>query len=252
MEEPSVQTPSGVDNSFATRLTNLFASPAEAFAGLVGNPVKHSHWVLPMVISIALVIGVVALMFTNETFSQQIQDAQVVSMDKAVDEGRMTREQADMALERMEGGGGSMFIIFGSIFGGIFVALFYVLGALFLWLGAKIVLKSPEPFGRHLEVYGLASWIGIVGTVITVVMMLALNSIYATPSAALAIYDSFDPANDAHKWMRAFDVFGAWQAVVAGFGISKVAGKDSTMGIAVAVVLWLIWIAASVSLGLAR
>jgi hypothetical protein len=113
-------------------------------------------------------------------------------------------------------------------------------------------LKSPESFGRHLEVYGLASWIGVFGGVITIVMMLAMNSIYATPSVALAVYNSFDPANNAHRWMRAFDLFGAWQAVVAGIGISKVADKSATTGIAVTVVLWLIWIAASVSLGLAR
>ena len=252
MAEPAQQTPTAADTSFSSTLTNIFASPSEAFASLVGQPVKHSRWVIPMIITIALVVGTVSLMFTNETFSQQIQDAQVVSMDKAVEDGRMTREQADMAMERMEGGGGSMFIIFGSIFGSIFVALYYVVGALFLWLGAKFVLKSSEPYGRHLEVYGLASWIGVIGGVITVVMMLAMNSIYATPSAALAFYDSFDPANDTHRWLRALDVFGAWQAVVAGFGISKLAGKDSTMGIVVAVVLWLIWIAASVSLGLAR
>jgi hypothetical protein len=252
METPSTQTPSGADTSFTSVLTNIFASPSEAFVGLAGQPVKHSRWLIPMFITIAIVIGSVFLIFSNETFSQQIQDAQAVSMDKAVDEGRMTREQADMALEQMEGGGGSMFIIFGSIFGGIFVALYYVLGALFLWLGAKVVLKSSESYGRHLEVYGLASWIGIIGSVITIVMMLALDSIYATPSAALAIYNNFDPANEGHKWMRAFDAFGAWQAVVAGFGISKVAGKDSTMGLVVAVVLWLIWVAISVQLGLAR
>ncbi len=121
-----------------------------------------------------------------------------------------------------------------------------------LYLGAKVVLKTTEPYGRHLEVYGLASWIGVFGGIITLVMMLAMNSIYATPSAALAIYDSFDPANKTHGLLRALDLFGAWQAVVAGFGISRVAGKDSMMGIIVTVGLWLIWVAISVALGLAR
>jgi hypothetical protein len=252
MDQPTPQSTPASDTSFTTILANVFASPGEAFAGLMGNPVQHLRWLIPFVISALIVVGVVTLMFTNETFREQMQTAQTAQMDKAVDEGRMTREQADMAIEQMGSGGGTMFIVFGSIFGSIFVLLFYVLGALFLWLGAKIVLKTGEGYGRHLEVYGIASWIGVLGGTITVVMMLALDSIYATPSAALAVYDTFDPANTAHKWMRAFDVFGAWQAVVAGIGISKVAGKDSTMGIAVAVVLWLVWVAISVSLGLAR
>ena len=252
MDQPNLQPSETPDSSFTTVLTNIFTSPGEAFGGLVGGPVKHSRWVVPLLGTVMIVLAVVTLMFTNETFREQMQTAQVAEMDKAVDEGRITREQADMGMERMEGGGGMMFIVFGGIFGSIFVLLYYVVGALFLWLGAKVVLKTPEGFGRHLEVYGLASWIGIVGGVVTLAMMLGMNSIYATPSAALAIYDSFDSVNTTHRFLRALDVFGAWQAVVAGFGISKVAGKDGMTGVAVAVVLWLIWVAASVSLGLAR
>jgi hypothetical protein len=252
MDQPTPVPSETPDTSFTSILANVFASPGEAFAGLVGKPVQHSRWLVPFIISALLVVGVVALMFTNETFREQMQTAQVAQMDKAVDEGRMTREQADMAMEQMGSGGGTMFIVFGGIFGSIFVLLAYVIGALFLWLGAKIVLKSTESYGRHLEVYGIASWIGVVGTVITIVMMLALDSIYATPSAGLAVYDSFDSANTTHRLMRALDIFGAWQALVAGIGISKVAGKDSTMGIVVAVVLWLAWVGISVALGLAR
>lgn len=213
---------------------------------------KHTRWVIPFIVTALIVVGVVTLMFTNETFREQMQTAQMAQMDKAVDEGRMTREQADMAMERMGGGGGTMFIVFGSIFGSVFVLLYYVVGALFLWLGAKLILKSPEAYGRHLEVYGIASWIGIGGGIITIIMMLAMNSMYATPSAALAVYDSFDAGNTTHRLLRALDIFGAWQAVVAGIGISKVAGKDSTMGIVIAVVLWLAWVGISVALGLAR
>jgi hypothetical protein len=252
MDQPNLQPTEASDTSLTNVLTNVFASPSEAFSGLVGGPVKHSRWLIPFALTVVLVITVVTLMFTNETFKEQMQTAQMAQMDKAVDEGRMTREQADMAMERMGGGGGTMFIAFGSIFGGIFVLLYYVVGALFLWLGAKFVLKSTEGYGRHLEIYGIASWIGIIGSVITLVMMLGMNTMYATPSAALAVYDSFDPANTTHRLLRALDLFGAWQAVVAGFGISKVAGKDSTMGIVVAVVLWLAWVGISVALGLAR
>lgn len=252
MDQPILQPSETPDTSFTAVLANVFASPGEAFAGLAGGPVKHTRWVVPLLISVVLVVTVVALMFTNETFREQMQTAQMAQMDKAVEDGRMTRDQADMAMERMEGGGGTMFIVFGGIFGSVFALLFYVLGALFLWLGAKAVLKTPEGYGRHLEVYGIASWIGVVGTVVTIVMMLAMSSMYATPSGALAVYDSFDSANTTHRLLRALDIFGAWQAVVAGIGISKISGKESTMGVVIAVVLWLAWVGISVALGLAR
>jgi hypothetical protein len=145
-----------------------------------------------------------------------------------------------------------MILIFGSIGGSIFILLYYVLGALALWLGAKIVLKSDAPYGKFLEVYGLASWIGIFGAIVTFMLMLGLDSMYASASAALAVVSEFDPANTTHKILKSLDVFAAWQAVAAGIGIGAVAKKESGAGIGVAMVLWVVWVAISVGLGLAR
>lgn len=252
MSDPTpagTQRPSHVPLS--STLVNLITSPGEAFAPLVDQPVKHSRWVLPLAGMFLLMTAIVYLMFTHPTFHQQMQDAQMAGLDKAVQDGKMTREQADMAAERM-GGTNPIFIVIGAVFGGIFIALVYVVGSLFLWLAAKYALASPAGYQKHLEIYGTASWIGIMGGIITLLMMLALNSMYATPSAGLAVYTSFDPANKMHTLLRSLDVFGAWQAVVVGIGISKIAGKGSGAGIGLALVLWLIWIAVSVSLGLAR
>ena len=105
---------------------------------------------------------------------------------------------------------------------------------------------------KHLEVYGLASWIGVLGGVVTLATMLALDSMYATPSLALAVYSDFNPVDTTHKILRSADIFAAWQAVVAGIGITVLGRKEGSMGIVVAIVLWAAWVAISIALGLAR
>jgi len=135
---------------------------------------------------------------------------------------------------------------------GIFVLLYYVLGALFLWLGAKFVLKAEAPYAKYLEVYGLSSWVGVFGGIVTLMLMVGMDSMYASASGALVVLSEYDPVNTTHKLLKSLDVFAAWQAVVAGIGISAVAKKENGPGIGLVVVLWIVWVGASVALGIAR
>jgi hypothetical protein len=241
-----------VDSSLGTTIANVFATPSEAFQGLTTSAPKAMNWVLPMILMSVLSILFVYLIFTNETIKTQIFDMQAQQFDKAVAEGRMTQQQADQIRDQMQQTGLGMFMAFGSIPILIFVSAYFFLGALFLWLSAKIVLKSPVKYGKFLEVYGIATWIGVLGTVITMGMVLGMNSMFATPSAGLIFSDGFDPSNTMHKFASAFNIFSVWQAVVTGIGLSSLAGKPSGNGIAVALVLWLIWVAVAVPLGLLR
>ncbi len=249
--EQQQSTPQESPSMFDT-VTNVFASPREAYETVVGTPVRHSTWVIPFSLTLVLMFVGVYLVFNHPTFSQQMREAQMAQFQKQVDEGKMTQEQADNIANQMGSGGGTMFMVIGAIAGSIFVLLYYVLAALFLWLASKMALKTDAPYGKYLEVYGIASWIGIVGGVVTFVLMLALDSMYASASPALAILSNFDPMNTTHKFMKAADVFAAWQAVTIGVGLSTVAKKPSGTGIGIAVGLWLVWVVVSVLLGLAR
>jgi len=239
------------DTSFGTLITNIFASPREAFDAVAGTDVKHMRWVLPLLISLIVMLGAMYITFSNPTFLQQIQDAQATRVQKMVDDGTLTQQQADAQLDAMSGNS-SLIMIIGAFAGSIFIVLFYVLGALFLWLGAKFIMKADAPYGKYLEVYGLSSWIGIIGGIATLMIMIGMDTIYASASAGLLVLSDFDPENTTHKLLKSLDVFAIWQAVVAGIGLSAVAKKDNGMGIGVAMVLWIVWVAFSVLTGVAR
>jgi hypothetical protein len=233
-------------------MTNAFAAPSDAFARLSGEPPKSLNWVLPMIVSAVLGILFVYLIFTNEAIKNQIFDMQAKGLEEIVQQGRMTQQQADQIRDNMSQTGLGLFMVFGSLPILFFTAAYYFLGALFLWLAAKVIWKSPLKYGKYLEAYGIASWIGVLGGLITMGFVLGMNSMFATPSLGLLFMDSYDPFNTMHKFASAVNVFSVWQAVLTGIGISKLADKSSGAGIGVAVGLWIVWVAIGVPLGILR
>jgi Yip1 domain len=248
MEEEQPRPPA---ISLGKSIANVFSSPAEAFEGLGSSASAPILWATTLLISVVFVATFSYIISSNDTFRGQIFDAQSKALQKQVEEGKLTQERADMATDQMQKMGG-MFMVIGTVAGTIFVALYYFGGALFLWLAAKVVLKSPVGYGKFLEAYGIANWIGLLGTVITLLLMLGLNTMYATPSAALAIYAQYDPANNMHKIMSTLNVFVLWQTAVLGIGVAKMTGKPTMTGIGLTFVLWIVWVAISFALGFAR
>jgi hypothetical protein len=232
-------------------ISDIFTSPGDVFQALKGTASASLLWVFPLIGSILVAVIMVIMMFTNESLKSEMKEIQSKAIQKMVDEGKMPQEQAD-TIESSYDSRLGMMIGFGIIGAAIFIALYFFGGALFLWLADKLVLKSPEGYGKHLELYGISSWIGVLGGFITLLMILGLGSITATPSAALAVFGNYDPTSNLHKVLTAINIFSIWQTAVIGIGLSKFSGKTTTMAMSVAFVMWVIWIAISVALGLAR
>jgi len=246
------QQPPSSPTSQLSRIVNVFTSPSDAFEGIAGSPSKVGTWLIPMLCALAISIFISYLLVSNETLRAQLLESQKQSMQKMVESGRITQQQADMQAERMESMGGGMFMAFAVIGSIVFLAGYYFGGSLFLWLGGKFVLKSPGGYGKYLEVYGTSAWVGILGAVITVLMILGMNSMYASPSAGLAVLSEYDPTNHTHRFLTSLNIFSVWQVLVIGLGLSKLSGKGLGMSLGVAFVLWLIWVPASIFLGLTR
>lgn len=236
----SEQIPALKAQGLGSTLMNVFSSPTEAFSDLGTAESKAGNWLFPLLILIVLASVSSYVIFSNENLKTQALETQSRAIEKRVAEGKMTQEQADQARSRMENMGG-MFIVFGIVGSAVFLTVMMFGAGLFLWLANKTMFKSAVGYGKHLELYGISSWIGVLGGVVTLLMIIGLNTMYASPSAALAVYASFDPTNTTHKLLGAINVFSIWQAIVVGIGISKLGNKPSTVGIGVALGLWAIW-----------
>jgi hypothetical protein len=239
MDQPASPTPSPV--SLGTRIINVFAAPAEAFEGIPSLPSKTSLWLVPLLVAVVLGIASALLIFSDEALRQQVVDAQIAALEQRVADGRMTQEQLDQAADQISAAG-SMMMIFGAIAAAIIVPIYFVVAALALWLVGKLVLKSPSGYSTYLAAYGLSGWISIVGSLVTLLLIVGMGSLYASPSLGLAVLSEYNPKDFLHVLLSKVDAFGLWQAAVIGIGLSKISSKSVGLGIGTAAALWVLWV----------
>ncbi len=239
-------------SSLGTRIVNVFSSPGELFTEVAGLPVQKSSWVVPYIVSLFLVLIFTYALFSNVSLRQQIYDMQLQGMQKAVEEGKMTQAQLDRTREGMESSGLGMFMLIGGVSQSVIVSVIFFGLALVLWLIAKFGLKASAGYAKLLEVTGLATFIGIVGTVVTLLLMYVFDSLHATPGLWLAVLSSYDHENKLHRLLSSINVFTLWETFVTGIGLSKISGKSPGVGMGAAFGLWVLWTILSVALGWGR
>jgi hypothetical protein len=227
--------------SLSDTFVGILSSPAEVYGTIVGTEPKTSNWLMPLMLTIVAGIIFTVSVFTQPAIQDEMMDAQNKAMQKSVAEGKMTQEQMEQAMEMNPAKPGStMFLIFGSV-GMVFAMVLSLMAySAVYFLAGKLVLKSEISFTKVLEVNGLSYYVGAVATLLTVVFVVAFGSIYAGPSLALLVSD-FDPMDQQHKLLAAFNVLEFWQLFIIAVGLSKV--WQSTLGKALGIVggVWLVW-----------
>ena len=221
MEE---QQPLSPAPSIGSTIVNVFAAPADAFTNLNATESKPSLWILPLLVSIAAVLMMIIVGFTNQSLKSQRLEATRTTLEQRVIDNKMTQEQLDQTMDGMEKGGGIVLAIQIVVVAIIFSIVFF-LSALLLWLGSKTILKLPVGYGKILELSGIATWIGVLGIFFQTLMMIGLDSIYAQPNPAIFFYQNFDITNSTHKALATINFFGIWQTIIIGIGLKKWSNK---------------------------
>jgi hypothetical protein len=225
--------------SMGSTIVNVFAAPSDVFTNLHTTESKPSLWILPLIVSIAAVVIMMVVGFSNQNLKSQRLDATRVTLEKRVTDGKMTQEQLDRTMEGMEKGGGIVLAIQIVAVTIIFSIIFF-LSALLLWLGSKTILKLPVGYEKILELSGIATWIGVLGIFLQMLMMIGLDSIYAQPNAAIFFYQNFDITNSTHKALATLNFFNIWQTIVIGIGLQKWSNKSITLPMIVSFAVWLL------------
>ena len=248
MEEQPLPPAPTLGKTFA----DIFTAPSDAFEGLAQSAPSAKLWVIPFLVTLLMAVAATFIVFNNDVLRTQVIEQQQQKLDKSLQEGKMTQDQYDQRARGMEKMGPVMFIVFGSVFAIIFISLFFFLYTLLLWLADKFILKANAGYTKHLELNGIAMWISILGTIVTIAMKVGLGSMAAGPSAALAILNEFDSSNNMHGLLAALNIFSIWQTFVVGFGLKKFSGKSTGASMAVSFGLWAVWAVTLVLLGLSR
>ncbi len=240
-ENPTTSASQPVVSSAMTRMSNVFIAPSELYSEVAVAPAQTSSWLLPFLISIILAVVATYAVFNNPSLRQQVYDMQEKAMQKMVAEGKVSQDRMDQQMEGMKNSGPAMFVTFGAGLQIISFCLIFFLGALLLWLAAKFVLKFSGSYSKILEIYGLASWIGILGTIVAIILMNLMNNMFASPGGGMILGDSFDPLNKGHKLLASLNIFTLWEMAVLGLGLAKASGKSTGLGMGISFALWAIF-----------
>jgi len=232
--------------SFTDKLMNVFSAPGELFEGVAKSEKQNSNWSVPLIISMIVSIIFVLVAFSQAPIQDQIRDQTEKSIQKSVAAGKITQEQADLAMSKNPAQPGSpLFMIFGSV-GAVFVSAISLFGfALVFWLVGKWVFKSAVAYGKVLEVVGLSMYISILVAIVTLLLVVAMGSLYATPSLALAV-SHFDPSDKMDKLLSAVNAGTLWFLAVIAVGLAKLFSVTTGKTFAAVGALWILWTAVTV------
>jgi Yip1 domain len=251
MDDVNTTPPTPDENSemsMSDKLMNVFSAPGELFDSVAKSEKKTSNWSVPLIVMMIVSIIFVLVAFSQAPIQDQMKDQTEKSIQKKVTEGKMTQEQADMALTKNPAQPGSpLFMIFGSIGAAVVTAVILFGFSLAFWLMGKWAFKSTAAYGKVLEVVGLSMYISVLGSIITLLLVVAMGSLYATPSLALAV-SQYDPANTVHKLLSSISVFTFWYLFVISVGLGKIFSVSTGKALAGVGVLWVLFTAASVFL----
>src|SRR5215510_8800569 len=89
-------------SSLFSRLFNVFAAPGDVFDEVKVSKPLVGNWLVPILL--ACIVGVLysCVAFSQEGVIRSIHEAQEKQLQKQVDAGKMSKEQADRALSAME------------------------------------------------------------------------------------------------------------------------------------------------------
>jgi len=250
LPESTTEVPPPITTSLLSRMFNVFAAPGEVFEEVKASPPSTANWFAPALIYI--LIGWIGgfMIMSQEGLRHQMAEMREKPIQKRVEQGKMTQQQADQALAASEK------------FADIFTKIIVVLGpvvmafttpfwwAFFMWLVGAKFLHGNFSYMKAVEVAGLVNMIEVLEAIVRSLLVLALGNLLAAPSPMLLIHD-FDPQNTVHGALSTLNILVLWALGVRAIGVSKLAGVSFGKALGWLVALWVAWYAFWIAVGAA-
>jgi hypothetical protein len=241
--------------SFTEKLVNIFASPGDLFENVRLTPKTPSNWIIPVAIMIVIAIAMQQIIMSNPSLADQtkamVEKATKESLDKAVQSGKITPEQAEQQreqIERFSDPSSPLRIVISGVSIAVFMPAILFLLSLVYWLLGKTAMHATAPYMKVVEVVGLTFLIAAVESIVTTVMVVGFDSLHAAPSLAVFV-QNYEAGNKLHAALAKVNIFSIWSLVVASIGLSKIFQRDLPKVLVLIFALWILWSAFTVFTG---
>ncbi|MCX7865901.1 MAG: YIP1 family protein [Limisphaera sp.] len=228
--------------SVLARMVNVFAVPGEVFEDVLRSRPDRGNWFWPALLAFLVGFWGGWKLWPDPAVRHQIVRQQEAALNARVEAGRLTRERADAALQRLEQVFDSPLLraAAGGV-AGLGSSLRFVVWAVALWGVSRWAFGGNVSFGRACEVAGLASLVGVLGT--------WLEFLLWTPGATAPLGPEGGGPGPTPApprlpttlvWVQS--IFGFWQVAVMAVGLSKLARVPWVRGFWLLMGLWLFWL----------
>lgn len=234
--------------SFTDKLVGIFTEPTNTFAQTAKFPPKTTDWLLPFFLLLLTVVISQFVMNSIPEVRMKIREQTMEQMDKnlqkQIDDGLMTKEQAKEIREQTEtrmdsmGGGVAMIIQSASILIIGFLFFFIICGIYFLCI--KFLLRENANYSGVLVANGLAAYIGIIQIILATILTFILNEPFRDTS--LASFMNSDKSTFSGVLFGKIDLFSIWSYIVLSIGMAKMSfAKDVKKFFMLVFGLWIGW-----------
>lgn len=243
-DQPAVTDGGPQQLTVGEAMSGVFAEPGVTFQTMADTP-RRNYWLIPIVISIVLGLAATILFMGDAELVQNVMDKQrnklEAQFDKNVKEGKMSREDADKALEGISSGS-SFFKIAG--FGGAVLGPFIILFLLStVYLVVLKISKAEFDFGNVLNVVGLSMLIGSLGALLAMIVSVFTGRI--TGIGLGLLFTEEGVGEQLYSILSKVDIFQIWFYAVISIGLSKIARIGIAKSAAIVFGIFIVYVIAA-------
>jgi hypothetical protein len=233
------------DFGHTDKVIGLFTSPTATFERIAKFPPKVVDWVIPLIILTLVVVISNLVMMNNQEIAYQVKQKQIEAAEKginqAVTEGKMTKEQADAQMTRLEDYFNSPLAKILSTVGIIVVLpiIFFIVTGVYLLL-VKFGLKGDGTYGSALVANGMTLYIGMISVILAAILAFVFGRILSDVSIASLM--NSDKSVISGYLLSKLDIITIWGMVVFSIALAKMF-KSATTGKYYGLVfgVWIFW-----------
>lgn len=241
VHEPEVEPLSLTD-----RMMGVYTDPEPTFENLKQAGPRATDWLVPLLLMLVVTLIVSLIKFDDPEVRREIMRQQEQRMEAAVEDGSMTQEQADAAMDQMSNMGGLFKII--SV-AGIVVGtpIMFLLIALFHWLVTRFAFKGTATFYLTFTALCLTAYITMLEPLMTLILGFATGNPFASLSPGL--FFEHDATNKLYLAMSALKPISLWGYAVFAIALTKIGEISKAKAYGLVFGTWLIITVLSVAFG---
>ncbi len=234
--------------SFTDKFIGILSEPGPTYENVRAVGSRVSDWLIPVLLLSIVIAGATLARFSNPETVAQIMDAQKAAVQKQVDAGDITQEQANQMQSQMESMSG-FYGIFGAISASIGYFIVFFILALFYWLVVKFAMGGDANYTMILSALGLSSFISIIDQLVSLLLSFVTGNVFANLSPILFVGGDITSMSTGVKLLMLLNPIAIWATWVLGIGFEKVANISRMKAMIAAFALWLLFTGLMLSFG---